>query len=192
MKDFVFVCAIMALSAAQCKKEQPEPVVVDPEPVDTIKPAPVFKDTVFMVRNGSRWVGKVEGFMSTTSKGNRYYLKMVRRTGSAVEERYYLSDMPCKEGAYPIEFANSVEKVFNLIPQSFVTYVVDGDQGGGTYNPDTTRTDSFVKILRYDSLTQIIEGHFKDYLRLKKTDQDLPGLPDTLAMTDGYFKVKLK
>lgn len=194
MKYFIFIGSVLLLSAAQCKKDASDDIVVKPEPIDTIKPIPVFRDTLAVWKNGIKWDATAEGLSHSSSQGSskRFFLRGIKKVSSSIMERFYISDVPCKVGNYAVDDGRSLSTLNNSIPQPLLVYVIDEDQGGGSYYADTTRTNNFVTITRYDSISKTIEGKFKIAMKLDKEVNNLPGIPDTISMTNGYFRVKLK
>lgn len=183
---------MLLLSAAQCKKDVSDDMIIKPETIDTIKPAPVFRDTFAVWKNGVKWNAIGDGLFYSTSSESRFYLRGTKTASTSVKEWFYLSDIPCKAGNYSVDDGRSLLIKNNSVPQAMFVYVVDGDQGGGTFYTDTSRIDNFVTIMHYDSLTKIIEGKFKVMIKIDKKVNNLPGIPDTISMTNGYFRVKLK
>lgn len=194
MKYYIFIGSMLLLASTQCKKEASEDTTVKPEPIDTIKPIPIFRDTLAVWKNGIKWDATAEGLSHSFSQGSskRFFLRGIKKVSSSIMERFYISDIPCKVGHYSVDDGRSLSTLNNSIPQPLHVYVIDEDQGGGSYYADTTRMDNFVTIIRYDSIGKTIEGKFKIAMKLDKAANNLPGIPDTISMTNGYFRVKLK
>lgn len=63
------------------------------------------------------------------------------------------------------------------------------DQLFKSYRVDTTRSNQFIEILHYDSIQHIVEGRFQAILGDKPS---WSFLPDSMKMTEGKFRLKLK
>lgn len=195
MKHFYFAAFAALLVLAQCQKDSPEGIAVTPEPIDTTPTTPpVFKDTLAVWKNGARWEGSVDAFLHPAAQGSgkRFVLRAVKKVNISITERFYVSDIPCKIGDYTIDDGRTLATLNNGIPQPRFVYVIGDDVGGGYYYPDTLFTGNFMRVLRYDTLSQIVEGAFHFVMNVDKQTGNIPGIPDTISMTNGYFKVKIK
>jgi hypothetical protein len=63
------------------------------------------------------------------------------------------------------------------------------DQQLNSYNVDSTRSNQYIELLRYDSINHIVEGRFQTFLEGPNTWWFLP---DSMAMTEGKFHLKIQ
>src|SRR5690606_9872096 len=80
-------------------------------------------------------------------------------------EHFFLSDIPCRKGTYPVELLRVLINHANQVPDAGFMIFQDYDQGMGRFETDTTRTDHFLEILRYDPAEKTVEGKFQVFLR---------------------------
>ena len=77
----------------------------------------------------------------------------------------------------------------NGIPNARYHVILDLDQQINTYNVDSTRTNQFIEILRYDAVEHIVEGRFQTFL---EGPNSWSFLPDSMAITEGKFHLKIQ
>ncbi len=68
----------------------------------------------------------------------------------------------------------------------------DYDQPIGDFLIDTTRTDHFIEVIKYDSTTQTVEGRFQVFLKKEPSNTVWPGVPDSIFLTEGKFHLKIQ
>lgn len=193
MKYIILFFATLALAAAQCKKEHTEPTPVVITPVDTIKPIPIFKDSIVMRKAGVKWLPSSQSYIPNNNE-KRFTLGGTRRVGTtSVEDFFSIRDIPFKPGKNKVEYPKKSDDLRNGVPNVTFSVTVDGDQLLTTYWADTLRlSDQYVEVLKCDSVTKIVEGRFNIRLRAYAGTNVPFGLPDTISLLDGYFRVKLK
>jgi hypothetical protein len=107
-----------------------------------------------------------------------------------------MDDIPCKPGKYSFEFWPSPTSIYpNQIPHGSFGMVYDGDQPFGNFFLDTLRNDHFIEVLSYDTLTNIAEGRFQMFTKKYDTGGWEPSgvaIPDSIAMTEGKFRLEVK
>lgn len=194
MKYTLFISSLIVLCAAQCKKDPIQPVVPTdkPDPIDTIKPTIVWRDSFFAEQNGSMWKADWKGVYHNRLQIPRFYILGVKMHNAYLAQWFYLDDIPIKVGLYKMDTGRTLSTLNNSIPHASVLYVIDQDQGAGNYDVDTTRSDNFVNVIRADSVLKIVEGTYKVTLKHNKIGPYAAGIPDTIIMDKGYFRAKLK
>lgn len=187
----------MALS--NCKKNQisiPEPeesVDTTSTPIDT---PPVSTHIIelgkgFALNNGIAWSPPfIAAYHFNTTARFSLGAKIIHDYLS--NESFGIRDIPCAVGKFPIEYPKGFDDLHNLIPEAFFSYIRDYDTPVGDFRPDTTRTDHFIEIIRYDSVAQTVEGRFQVFLKKLPMNTWWPNIPDTIALTEGRFHLKIK
>lgn len=180
---FAFI-ALVILS--NCTKQQDGGQPTDP--VDTTIYIPVinFGNGSFR-KNGSLWTYSFEAWEYKSDSS----FQIRSEINGNIAEYFSIRDIPLLKGKYELEFRTVINGL-NNIPEPLFSYYVDGDQPGGSYNLDTIRSDHFLEILHVDTLARTVEGRFQIFLRLKPRNYNLPGLPDTLSITDGRFYLPVR
>jgi hypothetical protein len=195
------ICLLAMLIAclSTCKKNS-HPIVDLPEdPIDTIISPPLDSHIiglgkVSMLKNGGVWdVPFKTGFSHSDSA---FVISGSMNYSNGLRQLFSIDDVPCKIGKYLFEFWPSLASLYpNQIPQAAFVMTYDGDQGIGQYFLDTLRADHFVEVLRYDSLTNIVEGRFQVFLKKNETGGWVPSgisIPDSISMTEGKFRLEVK
>ncbi|MBK8557312.1 MAG: hypothetical protein IPL65_16790 [Lewinellaceae bacterium] len=195
---FSFISTILICSSLMsCGKEtQPDPVtpeLVDTitTPIDTVQHIIEFGKAV-MWKNGSSyyWPGTIAANYQGDSISSRFRLRGTSIVGNGYIENISINDIPCQKGKLPIELFNS-DNFKNFIPEALYSIVYDGDQILSYYQVDTTRTDHYIEILRYDSVEHIVEGRFQLFMG-KTQDSNWLSTPDSILLTGGKFHLKIK
>jgi hypothetical protein len=192
MKNILLVIA-MLLFLANCKKNQP-PVDIPDDPTDSIQnpiDTPIIElGKSFVLKNGVQW---------DVSLNAKYYrgdtLFILRGKilhPNLVSENFFIRDIPFKHGKYEIEFFPYLEGFNNAVPESAFTMMYEYDQPIGDFLVDTTRSDHFIELIRYDSVAKTVEGRFQVFLGKKPTNVPFPGVPDSIFMTEGRFHLKIE
>jgi len=198
MNKIFFYAALFLLVFSNCKKNQP-PIYEPVDPVDTIKvpidTPPVSTHIIdlgkgFALNNGVDWSPTFEAAYYKTGSRFAFGAKIVHSYLS--RESFGFEDIPCAVGTYPVERPKGIESYGNLIPQSYFVYIRDYDTPVGDFLADTTRNDHFVEIIRYDSVEQTVEGRFQVFLKKEPMNTWWPNIPDSIAMTEGRFHLKIK
>lgn len=163
-----------------------------------VAPSPTLPDTtshiitlgkVAMLRDGEEWEPECKAVLS--SNAQYFTISTTSRYHNGIEESFYIGDIPCIIGKYPVERGGN-STWGNAIPQATMGWVLDGDQALGGLKADTTKMDNFVEVIRYDTSKQIAEGKFQIFLKsIFSTNSGIYALPDSLSLTEGKFHLQL-
>ena len=194
----LFLLATFMACLPTCKKNSPPfvDVPVDP-PIDTIVTPPI--DThiialgkVFVLKNGLPWdVPFIAGFHNIPGT---FFITGRQVYTNGVDESFTIRDIPCLPGKFSLEFWPSQASLYpNKIPNGSLGMLFEGDQPIGSFFMDSTRTDHFIEVLSYDTLTNIVEGRFQMFMNKElPVGFDFPGVPNTIDMTEGRFRLEVK
>lgn len=192
MKNVLYILALL-LTLVNCKKNQ-IPVDAPLDPVDTIQ---THIDTsnmelgkCFVLKNSEQW--NVPFKCTYYRKDTTFRIDADILHSNLLEEHFMLRDIPCRPGRYSIEFFPSLAGLNNGLPESFFSYTYELDQPVGSFLIDTTRTDHFVEVTQYDSLTKTVKGQFQVFLGKKPSSVPFSGVPDSIFMTEGKFHLKIE
>ncbi|HNG89316.1 MAG TPA: hypothetical protein PK858_03900, partial [Saprospiraceae bacterium] len=164
-------------------------------PSEPVKPyVPIIELGKYSVlRNGKPYTGKM-GAQYRKYNG----VKTIAIYGSLftynglVEEIVDISDNPLREGQYRIDPSITINSLGDGTPDASITWHIDVDQYGGSQLVDTSRTDHYMEIIRYDSVQHTVEGKFQVFFRQAAGEPLIvPGLPDTISFTQGIFHLKI-
>lgn len=186
LRHTFFIC-LLAVSLEACKKEDSNQVTPPPDPPVVEEPPIIALGKASVLRNGVTYTGNI------TAKYRKYNrIKTLRisgtqfSSGGLIDETFAIADIPLQKGKYPVE-QSSADGHGNGIPQAGMAWVVDKDQYAGDQLPDTSRTDHYFEVIRYDSIKHTAEGRFQVFLKNYKSAPILPGVPDTISFTQGKF-----
>ena len=190
---YIFFAITMLFLTVKCKKNQ-SLVNLPIEPIDTVK-VPVDSFIIelgkaFVLKNGIPWNAPFESWYHKNTR-SRFQIRAKITSPSLRSESLFLHDVPCKIGKYPIEFY-AFQNGNNQIPDCIFIIMQDYDQPVGDYMVDTTRTDHFMEVIRYDSVARTVEGRFQVFLGKKPVDVPWPGAPDSVLFTQGKFHLKVQ
>lgn len=200
MRNICLFATICLLAFSNCKKNQ----IPIPEPEDPIDTTSTPVDTPpgsnhiielgkgFAYNNGTAWSPPFEASYHSKKNKARFRFSALVVHSYLSNESFQISDIPCITGIYPVERPSGSESYGNFIPQASFVYIRDYDTPVGDFLADTTRTDHFVEIIRYDSVEQTVEGRFQVFLKKVPTNTWWPNIPDSIAMTEGRFHLKIK
>ena len=194
MKYF-FAFATLLFLLLYCKKPPvEEPATAQPDTKDTVA-AVVFRDSLSMRFNGQVWKPRF-------AEGDIYYPKNIaprfaisarRKRSVSLDELFGVGDIPFVIGSHKLEWTKTLQQISNGIPQALLSYSVDQDQGVAAYRIDTTRNDHYIEVMAFDTVKwKTVEGRFRIFLKRHYLAPGSINFPDTIACTEGYFKVKLK
>jgi hypothetical protein len=196
MKNILIsIFALLTLAQTFCHKSPLADGTEKPIIRDTIPTTPVvvFKDSLSMFYNGKPWFPVAEGTRYKPDRAPGFKIQGTKKVSWSVEEYFSVTDIPFATGKYPIEYPVKSQQVKNGIPQAQFLYRIDQDQIGAIYQTDTTRSGQYIHIMSLDSVTRIVEGRFYIFLRQTYYVEGVTtAFPDTIAATQGYFKIKLK
>lgn len=199
MRNICLFAAICLLAFSNCKKNQ----IPIPEPEDPIDTTSTPVDTPpssnhiielgkgFALHNGAGWGPPFEAwFHYKTTK--RFYFGAKSVLSYLSYDSFTMQDIPCEVGKYSVEYPITQSSLTNKIPQASFSYIRDYDTPVGNFRIDTTRTDHFIEIIRYDSVEQTVEGRFQVFLKKLPTNTWWPNIPDSISLTEGRFHLKIK
>ena len=193
MKNIIFIIALLSV-LANCKKNQIPPTDLVDNPIDTVQTpidTPIIElGKVFVLKNGTPWDIPFKSIYYRTDTLFQFHAKILYT--NLVKESFFLRDIPCRAGIYPIEFYPYLAGFNNAIPESAIAMTYEFDQPIGDFLVDTTRTDHFVEVIRYDSIEKTVEGRFQVFLGKKSTSVPFPGVPDSIFLTEGKFHLKIE
>ncbi|GAB4487158.1 MAG: hypothetical protein OHK0019_01830 [Saprospiraceae bacterium] len=186
MKNLLFAMALLSIMA-NCKKNQSPVDIIIEDPIDT----PIIElGKSFVLKNGTIWEIPFHAWYYRTDTLFQFRAKILH--SNLVSENFFIRDIPCEAGKYPIEFFPSLSGLNNGRPESAFIMMYEYDQPIGDFVVDTTRTDHFVEVIRYDSVAKTVEGRFQVFLGKKPTNVPFPGVPDSIFMTEGKFHLKIE
>jgi hypothetical protein len=184
MKYIIFPLILLGLLIG-CTKEKP---------VDPTDPTPPVDTTTHIIelgkgsvlRNGMEWNANFSAKYFVNNKSRFVIYADLQETG--FDHSLSISDISTLIGMQNIERPNFWNRN-NGVPNASYFVILDQDQVINTYKSDSTRTNQFIELLRYDSIHHIVEGRFQTFLEGPNTWWFLP---DSLAMTEGKFHLKIQ
>jgi hypothetical protein len=197
MKNYIFVLFV-AIVFCFCNKNVAiiNPIDTNPIPIDTIAQEVDTLNSIIefgkssMKKDGKIWDVPVKALFYGTNR-DRFFLSAPFQNGASLSGGFSFVDISCKLGKYSVENLRN-NSLDNYIPNGGIGYMYEGDQPVGTFRPDTTRTDHFLEILRYDSISHIVEGRFQVFFLKEPNNLNFPGIPDSIFITEGKFHLKIK
>lgn len=192
MKNIFLIIMIFPLILASCEKNQSSVGAPD-IPIDTIQ-TPIDSPIIelgkgYVLKNGIIWNVPFQAWYYQTS--NLFQIWVDITYPNYRGEHFFITDIPCKKGMYTIEnWAHLIPR--NQIPECFLRMTQDLDQGIGSFSTDTTRSDHFIEVIKYDSTTQTVEGRFQVFLKKEPSNTVWPGVPDSIFLTEGKFHLKIQ
>ncbi len=121
----------------------------------------------------------------------RFSLKAGKEYPDGLREASFIQDIPLTLGKHTVKLVKLLSDFNNGIPDGLYTMAVY-DEGIGNFIPDTTRTDNFIEVLRFDTITNEVEGRFQVFMGKRGGPSTVPGVPDSVFLTDGKFYLKLQ
>lgn len=187
MKNIVII-SILITTFYNCEK----PDTISPDiknPIDTVI-APVDTPIIQLgkarvLKNGVDWEAPFEAWYYHSD--SVFQLRADITYSNLRGEHFFLTDIPCKTGKYPVEYLRYFNRQ-NQIPEGGFSLTQDYDQGIGNYYTDSIRTDHYVEVLRYDAIQNTVEGKFQLFFGKKPSGGfQWPGVPDSIFLTEGKF-----
>jgi hypothetical protein len=173
-----------------CKKEDSNQID-PPDPPVVVDTSIIALGKASVLRNGVLYTGKITARYRKYSGVSTLGLFGTKfSSGGLIDESFTILDTPLKKGKYSIE-QSSADGYGNGIPQAGIGWIVDTDQFAGGQLPDTSRTDHYFEVIRYDSVKHIAEGRFQVFLKNYKNSPILPGIQDTISFTQGKFHLNI-
>lgn len=184
MKKLPFFLLLSGIFLA-CNKENP---------IDPVEPTPTIDTTTHIIelgkggllRNGVSW-NAIYSARYYATDFSRFNI-LAKLTESGYLHTFSIGDIKTIPGIYHFE-RSFLWNDNNGIPEALYFVVLDGDQLFNSYNVDSTRTNQFIEILRYDSVEHIVEGRFQTFL---EGPNSWSFLPDSMAITEGKFHLKIQ
>ncbi len=188
MKNTFFIVFLLSFLLPNCKKEQI--IIQTPIPVDTVKHI-IELNQGTVLNNAVPWNATFISYYYGFGSKSKFQLRMKKSLSNGLKESLFIQDIPGRLGTYPIKFGHSTPEYNDGIPDS--AYGISNyDEGLGNFYPDTTRSDNFIEVLRYDTLTNEVEGRFQVFMGLRFGPSTLPGVPDSVFLTEGKFYLKIQ
>jgi hypothetical protein len=190
MLRHTFLCFLLALFFCSCKKDDSNQID-PPDPPVVVDTSIIALGKASVLRNGVLYTGIITAKYREYNGVNTFRISGTKfSSGGLIDETFSISDIPLQKGKYPIE-QSSATGHGNGIPQAGIGWIVDTDQFAGGQLPDTSRTDHYFEVIRYDSVKHIAEGRFQVFLKNYKNSPILPGIPDTISFTQGKFHLNI-
>ncbi len=193
MKYILFVSLFMATLLPNCKKEQI--IIKTPDPTDTIVSIDTMHHIIgfgesVVLKNGILWnVPYATFYMGLLKK--RFSIKGGNEYSNGLSEVSFITDIPLTLGKHSITMETSLSDFNNGIADAGYTMAVY-DEGIGSFRPDTTRTDNFIEVLRFDTVTNEVEGRFQVFMGQWGAHSPVSFVPDSVFLTEGKFYLKLQ
>jgi hypothetical protein len=194
MKNVLFF-ACFCLFFTFCKKNSTpfNPIEVPPTPIDTI---PIVSSEVIelgkasVLKNGVKWNVPFKVKYYGTKK-DRFLIES-RYTNSSNQYTFSFSllDIPLLANKFIVQGFKGGSHDF--IPGSIFGIMHEGDQPVVTYLADTTHTENYIQLIKYDSLLQTVEGKFHIQMYQFDYDDYYPAQPDSITWSEGKFHLKLE
>ena len=188
MRHLFFAVLFFAAWFPNCKKEQI--IIKTPNPIDTI-PRIIGLEQSFVLNNSAIWNASYKAFYEHATK-TRFFME-ARKTyyNSGLSEYSIIQDIPLAVGRYPITRVTLFSDFNNGIPDA--GYAMSNyDEGIGNFYPDTTRAGNFIEVLYCDTIKNEVEGRFQVFMVEPGGPSTLPGVPDSIFLTEGKFYLKLQ
>ena len=188
IKQLIFATLVLVILLPNCKKEQM--IIKTPEPIDTIVQHITELGTGTVLRNGVDWPVEFLFYYYGTSGKSSFQIRAKKTyPNTGLSESLFIQDIPSQSGVYKIQ-GWRLANFGNKIPEA--TYTMSNyDEGIGTFFPDTTRTDNGIEILSFDTIPNEVEGRFQVFMG-KNGGLPVPGVPDSVFLTEGKFYLKLQ
>ena len=190
MRHFILIAVVTAVFFSNCRKEQI--IVRTPNPIDLIDTSKhiIESGRGFVVKNGSEWAATFKTSYHYETK-KRFFLKVALNYTDGLKEVFAIEDVPIKVGKHFVECVRQISDLSNFVPNAFYT-MSNYDEGIGNFYPDTTRTDNFIEVLYCDTIKNEVEGRFQVFMIEPGGPSTLPGVPDSVFLTEGKFYLKLQ
>lgn len=194
MKYLLFSVLLLAVLFPNCKKEQI--IIKTPVPPDTIVHIDTLQHIIGLnqgsvLKNGALWDATCISYYFGLGTKGKFQLRMGKNPGSEFSEFFYIADIPGKPGRYAIKYHQTLDEFNDGIPDAAFS-ISNYDAGLGHFHPDTTRTNNFIEVLRYDTINNEVEGRFQIFMGLDDSPSTEPGVPDSVFLTDGKFYLKIQ
>jgi hypothetical protein len=186
MRIFQFLILITVLAA--CKKHDLGGMV-DPPPPPPLDSSVCALGLIQYLHNGDTIKYQSPDFLygfSTFIGDTVFQFETYRVLVPLVDEKMLVYHVLFQNGFYQM-FRPSI-----TVPRAmlFAVITVDGDQGVGTYYPDSTAVNQ-LEVIKIDREKQTMQGRFKATL-ISENPPQFTFLTDTMHITDGVFHVKCK
>ena len=189
MKHLLFAALLLAVLLPNCKKEQI--IIKTPEPPDTTQEHVIGFGKSYVLKNGTAWNVSYVAAYEYETKSRFSILAEKQYPNDGLNETAFISDIPLSIGKFRVVTIKSLGDFNNGIPDAGYR-MANYDEGIGNFIPDTSRSDNFVEVLRFDTLTNEVEGRFQLFMGKVGGPSTLPGVPDSVFLTEGKFYLKLQ
>jgi hypothetical protein len=190
MKYLLVFSFLVFCCLTRCKKEDPVP----PQPPVPTDPPIIELGKSYFLMNGTEWQGQLKARYFQEFNGK----KLIRLSGnrtvySTLVESLSIKDILPQKGIYQYNcHCDSTYIIFNGTPKILMGWIVDGDQAIGFAKVDTTKSGSFLEVIKYDSINHTIEGRFEAYLKDRTATSPNPYYPINIHLTEGKFNLKIE
>ncbi|HAD11113.1 MAG TPA: hypothetical protein DCF33_01620, partial [Saprospirales bacterium] len=179
MKSLILTLTLIGLLVG-CTKETP----IDPTgptlPVDTATHI-IELGKGSALRNGMPWNAAYSAHYYSNDRSRLFLFAKFKENG--FDHSFSIDDISLYKNLQSIE-RPTLWNGNNGITEASYFVVLDEDQLFNSYKVDSTRTNQFIEILRYDSVEHIVEGRFQTFL---EGPNSWSFLPDSMAITEGKF-----
>lgn len=143
------------------------------------------------LNNSAIWNAPYQAFYEYATK-TRFFIR-ARKTyhNSGLTEYAFIQDIPLAVGKYTVKRVTSFSDFSNGIPDAGFR-IANYDEGLANYFTDTTRTDNFIEVLYCNTIKNEVEGRFQVFMIEPGGPSTLPGVPDSVFLTEGKFYLKLQ
>jgi hypothetical protein len=182
----VFIFLLLAFVLFSCKKQE---LPIDPPPPPPLDSSVCALGLIQYLYNGDTIKYQSPDFLygfSTYVGDTVFRLETYRILAPLTDEKVIIYKAPFNIGQYDLPRTN----IGMPKPVIYAVITVDGDQGVGTYYPDSTAVNQ-LEVIKIDREKQTIQGRFKATL-ISENPPQFTFLTDTMHITDGVFHVKYK
>lgn len=194
MKNIIFIFGLINLFYIyNCGKPGLVGHIIE-DPVDSVV-VPVDTPLIhlgkaYVLKNGIDWEAPFEAWYYHAD--SVFQLRADITYSNLRGEHFFLTDIPCKAGKYPVEYFR-YSNWQNQTPEAGFRITQDYDQGVGNYYTDSTRTDHYIEVLRYDAKQKTVEGRFQLFFGKRASGGfQWPDVPDSIFLTEGKFHLNVK
>jgi hypothetical protein len=123
---------------------------------------------------------------------NFSFIRFFSDIGNGITEDISFNDIPLAVQKNDTFEESDYWNLYNGIPSATIGWLLEFDQGIGIMKPNLSR-DNWLEVTHLDLEAKTVEGRFQVFLRKQGNGSYAWfGQPDTIAMTDGKFYLKLE
>ena len=193
MRHLLFAALFLAGLLPNCKKEQI--IIKTPEPIDTIVPIDTIKHIIdfgqsSVLKNSILWDVPYRAYYEYLTR-KRFSFRASKQYSSGLRETAFITDIPLAVGRHSVRMVRSFGDFNNGVADGGYT-MANYDEGIGNFYPDSTRNDNYIEVLRFDTITNQVEGRFQLFMGKDGGPSTVPDVPDSVFLTEGKFYLKLQ